>query len=168
MKRTLVVLSMVMGLIAVSVTLGGAAWATTNSSPPVSYPGGSGAGPTGGTPPATTMGQHPPCGCATTTTTAPPATTTTTSPPPTPTTLPPVPAPISGPVNPAPVVPPPVAVPLTALPFTGVPTKPLLLIGVSLVALGLLLASSRESWRRSRRRLVAMVLGFLPRFAPIW
>lgn len=166
MKRTLVVLSMVMGLIALSVTLGGAAWATTNAPPSMGHPGGWSGGSPGGAAPTTTMGQHP-CGCATTTTTtAPPPTTTTTT-----TVVPVVPAPISGPVNPVPdVVPvPPAPVPApTQLPFTGVPTKQLLMIGVTLVALGLLLASSRESRGKTRRRLVAMVLGFMPRFAPIW
>ncbi|HEX3980383.1 MAG TPA: hypothetical protein VHW93_04130 [Acidimicrobiales bacterium] len=170
MKRTLVVLSMVVGLITVSVTIGGAAWGVTNTPPTMGHPGTSAGWTGGGTPPVTTTGQHP-CGC-TTTTTVPPTTTTTTAPAPTTTTVVPVvPAPISGPVNPAPDVVPaaPVAVVApTQLPFTGVPTKPMLMIGMALVALGLLLASSRESWGRTRRRLTAMVLGFLPRFAPVW
>ncbi len=169
MKRTLVVLSMVVGLITVSVTVGGAAWGATNSPPPMGQTGTSTGWAGGGTPPATTT-DHP-CGCAPTTTTTVPPTTTTTAPPPTTTVVPVVPAPVSGPVNPAPAVVPVapalVAAP-TQLPFTGVPTKPMLMIGMALVALGLLLASSRESWGRTRRRLTAMVLGFLPRFAPIW
>ncbi len=123
------------------------------------------------TPPTTTTTAPP-----TTTTTAPPATTTTTEPPTAPTTstttpTPPVfaatndPPPAAPPAPP--LAPPPAAAPESApvsatqpqLPFTGRDMKPLLLIGLTLVAVGLSLLTTTESWRRMTRWLLATVLG---------
>jgi hypothetical protein len=42
----------------------------------------------------------------------------------------------------------------TQLPFTGVDVKPLWFIGLTLVALGVGLLTSGESWRRMARRLL--------------
>jgi hypothetical protein len=42
------------------------------------------------------------------------------------------------------------------LPFTGVDVKPLWFIGLTLVALGVGLLTSGESWRRVARRILAM------------
>lgn len=159
MKRMIVILGSVIALAMLSLTVGGTAWGGTYGSS------------SGGqaTPPTT---EH--CGCTTTTTTpptttttAPPDTTTTTTPPTTTTTItattaPPVPVPAV--VNTPPAAPPtvvpvsvqPSATP-TSLPFTGVNTTPLVIAGVILVALGLCLLMSAESWRRMRRRLMAAV-----------
>jgi hypothetical protein len=61
------------------------------------------------------------------------------------------------PTPPAPVTPPAVVpVTPTSLPFTGVNTKPLLIMGLTLILLGLCLLGSSKSWRRARRRLAAM------------
>jgi hypothetical protein len=106
----------------------------------------------------------------TTTTTEPPTTTTTTT---TTTTSPPPPpvaqGPHAPPPPPAPAPPPPAAasptpvaspatVPATVapkqLPFTGVDVKPLWFIGLTLVALGVGLLTSGESWRRMAHRLL--------------
>ena len=117
----------------------------------------------------------------TTTTTVPPTTTTTTRPPAPPTTTTtttlPVAGPVAGTTTPPPA--PPTALPFTAtpaapvaavpvaaapaeLPFTGVNTKPLWFIGIALVALGLALTRSNDSWRRMRRRLSMTLRGYVP------
>jgi hypothetical protein len=112
-------------------------------------------------PPPTTTTTEPP----TTTTTAMPAPPTTTPPPPPPVAQgphapPPPPAPAPPPAtaaSPTPVASPatiPAAAAPTQLPFTGVDVKPLWFIGLTLVALGVGLLTSGESWRRMARRLL--------------
>jgi hypothetical protein len=123
------------------------------------------------TPPTTTTTTPPP----TTTTTEPPTTTTTTttpvvppvvtgnaSPPPTPPAPAPAPAPPAAPTAALPFSSPastPASAAPAELPFTGVNTKPLWFVGLTLVALGLCLLTSAESWRRTRRRLSTAVGG---------
>lgn len=189
MKRLIVILASVVGLIAFSVTVGGAAWSAAegpsstvihldsvlqpaNSTHPAgevnAAHGTYGTGTTDGT------GDHQ-CGCSTTTTTTTPPPTTTTTGPPVPTTsttttsttttstttttmVPPAPPNVVPPSPAPPPGQPPVIVPVstqpTSLPFTGVNTKPLLIVGLLLVALGLCLLASPKSWRRMRHRLL--------------
>jgi hypothetical protein len=45
----------------------------------------------------------------------------------------------------------------TQLPFTGINTKPLWFLGLTLIALGLALLSSRATWRRMSRQVLAIV-----------
>jgi hypothetical protein len=109
------------------------------------------------------------CPPPTTTTTVPPTTTTTETPPTVPpsvtaTTEPPPVQKVVPPVVIATSTPPPVpaTVPATTpaptqLPFTGVNTKPLLFLGLTLVALGLCLINTKDSWRRMVRRLMATI-----------
>ncbi len=191
MKRIIIILASVVGLIAVSVTIGGAAWSATDSSSSTPTQQAQPIGPsvtstaaattaqghwsttttTGGWGTTTTTEQG---GWGTTTTTtggwgttttttAPPPTTTTTAPPPTTTTTVTPQAPgavVATSASPPAASPPaspavtPTAAP-TSLPFTGVNTKPLLIAGITLVALGLCLVASSDSWRKARRRLRA-------------
>ena len=123
------------------------------------------------TPPTTTTTTPP-----TTTTTSPTTTTTTTVVPPVisgnlspPTTQPPpAPAPAAAPASaPAPAAALPFGSPASTptaaapaqLPFTGVNTKPLWIVGLTLVVLGICLLMSPESWRRTSRRLSAAADG---------
>jgi len=98
----------------------------------------------------------------TTTSTSTTSTTTTTGPmhvpPPivTPNTSPLPAPPVAPPVTPStPVV---VTTP-TQLPFTGVNTKPMLFVGLTLVALGVALLTSASTWRRMGRQALATVHG---------
>ncbi len=104
----------------------------------------------------------------------------TTSPPatvPVPPTTPPtpvIPPPVSGNSNPPAVVVPPTVAPApapvtipysatqTSLPFTGINTKPMWYLGLTLLVLGIALAASKESWRRVRRRASSFVHAVLP------
>ncbi len=155
MKRTVLAIGSALVMIALSVTLGGAAWSASRA--PAATHGSCGCSTTTTTTPATTTTTAP-----TTTTTTVPTTTTTTTAPPTTTTLP-VPPPISGtgtqpppaasaPTTPATIS---VAAPLTQLPFTGRNLKPFLFVGVLLVGVGLALLAPSEFWRRGSRLLSA-------------
>ncbi len=121
------------------------------------------------------------CTPPTTTTTTPPTTTTTTTSTTTTTTAPPQVPPVmtggkTSPPSPPPATTPPAApaaLPLTAaptsaptsaaapaqLPFTGVDTKPLWFVGLTLVAFGLALLTSAATWGRLRRRLLVTAQG---------
>jgi hypothetical protein len=116
----------------------------------------------------------PPTTTTTTTTTTtmvppvvPPVVTGNQSPPPSPPAAAPAPAPAPAPAAPAalPFTATPTATPASAaptqLPFTGVNTKPLWFLGLTLVALGLALLTSAATWRKLRRQVLATVQGRL-------
>jgi hypothetical protein len=117
----------------------------------------------------TTRPPTPPTTTTTTTTTLPvagPVAGTSTPPPGPPAALPftatPAAPVAAAPVAAAPVAAAPVAAAPAELPFTGVNTKPLWFIGIGLVALGLALTRSNDSWRRMRRRVSMTLRGYMP------